>query len=97
MLAGPALAQLIHTLFRVYYLLLIVRCVMSWMRPPSYRSPWLPVWNFVYACTEPLLKPIRQGLSRMIPGSPLDFSPFVLIVLLSVVEGVIIKLLVTAI
>ena len=85
--------QLVHLVFWLYYLLLIVRSVMSWLRTPSYASPWLRLWNFVYSATEPLLRPIRRLLLRLSRGAPLDFSPLVLILLLSVVERVIIMLL----
>jgi YggT family protein len=90
-LRGPFGAiQFVHLVFWLYFLLVIVRCVFSWLRTPSYASPWLPLWNFVYASTEPLLSPIRRVLSRFMRGVPVDLSPFVLILLLSIVERIII-------
>jgi YggT family protein len=82
-----------RALFITYEVLVIVRVVLSYLRTPSYTSPWLRVWVFVYAVTEPLLSPIRRALARYTRGSPLDFSPLVLILLLSVAERLIIRLL----
>jgi len=86
--------HVVHLVFWLFYLVVLARCVLSWLRTPSYASPWLPLWRFVYACTEPLLGPIRRVLSRYVRGVSLDFSPFVLLLLLSVVEQAIIRLLV---
>jgi uncharacterized protein YggT (Ycf19 family) len=91
---GFGLAQIVHLVFWLYYLLVLARCVLSWLRTPSYASPWVPLWNFVYASTEPVLAPLRKALSRLIRGVPLDLSPFVLILLLSIAERIIIKLVV---
>jgi YggT family protein len=89
---GPLLLPIVHLVFWLFDLLVIVRCVLSWLRTPSYTSPWLPFWNFVYGVTEPVLAPIRKALSRYMRGTPIDFSPFVLILLLSIVEQIIIRL-----
>jgi len=90
------LAHIVRLVFWLYSLLVLVRCVLSFLRTPSYTSRWLPFWNFVYATTEPVLSPIRRALSRFTRGLPLDFSPLVLILLLSVVERVIIMLILRA-
>ena len=91
--ATPTLVLAARALFITYDILVIVRVVLSYLRTPSYTSPWLRVWVFVYAVTEPLLSPIRRALARYTRGSPLDFSPLVLILLLSVAERLIIRLL----
>ncbi len=91
--ATPAIVLLVRVLFSAYQVLVIVRVVLSYLRTPSYASPWLRVWVLVYGATEPLLSPIRRALARYTRGSPLDFSPLVLILLLIVAERLIIKLL----
>ena len=97
MLGGPiGLVQIVRLVFELYSLLVLVRCVLSFLRTPSYTSRWLTFWNFVYALTEPVLSPIRKALSRFTRGIPLDLSPLVLILLLSIVERVIITLIVRA-
>ena len=88
------LIRLVSLLFWLYNLLILVRCVMSWLRPPAYGSPWLSAWRFVFAATEPALAPIRRLLAPLMRGSPLDFSPIALFLLLSVLERVIIRVLI---
>jgi uncharacterized protein YggT (Ycf19 family) len=83
----------VQVLFGAYQILVIVRVVLSYLRTPSYTSPWLRVWVLVYGATEPLLAPIRRAMARYTRGSPLDFSPLVLILLLIVAERLIIRLL----
>ncbi|MGQ9732350.1 MAG: YggT family protein [Candidatus Zipacnadales bacterium] len=88
-----SVVQLIHLVFWLYYILVFLRCIFSWFRTPSYSSPWLPLWRLVYAATELLLYPIRRVLARYTSGMPIDFSPLVLVLLLSVVEQIIIRAL----
>jgi len=76
----------------VYQTILLVRCVLSFFPTPSYTSPWLHVWNFFYAVTEPVLKPIRNLLGRQM-GGRIDFSPLILMLLLSLAARLIMKLL----
>lgn len=91
--ASSTLVPVVRALFVAYEILVIVRVVLSYLRTPSYASPWLRAWVLVYAATEPLLAPIRRALARYTRGSPLDFSPLVLILLLSVAERLIIRIL----
>ena len=88
-----SLSMAIHSLFRLYYLVVLIRCVLSFLRTPSHRSPWLPFWSFIYAVTEPLLKPIRRALARYQAGARIDFSPLVLLLLLQLAEYTIIRAL----
>ena len=87
-----ALVSIVNLVFWVYGLVVLARVLLSWMRGPATGSPLLPLWNFIYAATEPLLIPIRKALSGLMKGTPLDFSPLVLILLLQVVRGFIIML-----
>ena len=93
-MAGPSdfLALGIHHLLFGYQVIILVRCVLSFFPSPSYTSRWVGVWNLVYAVTEPLLAPIRKVLSRY-SGGRIDFSPMVLILLLSLAGRLIIGLL----
>ena len=89
-----ALVTIIDLVFWLYGLVLLTRIVMSWIRTPASTSAWTPLWNFVYAATEPLLIPIRKVLSGLVKGTPLDFSPLVLLLLLQVVQRIIIMIVV---
>ncbi len=72
--------ELIAAVVRVYTIVVVVRVVFSWLPAPHRENEF---HRFVFAITEPVLRPVR----RMLPAAgPLDFSPFVVILLLSVVH-----------
>ncbi|MDI3540949.1 MAG: YggT family protein [Thermosediminibacterales bacterium] len=81
----------INLIFDVISLLILIRVILSWIRPyPSH-----PSIRFVYEVTEPILEPIRQILSRLIPSyrtSPIDFSPVIAIFLLRLIRNIIIDI-----
>lgn len=64
--------------------LIFVQCIISWI-PPLAQSH---VGRFITALTEPVLAPIRAGLSRIpaLQQVPIDFSPIAAWVLLWVVQ-----------
>ena len=94
MIGTLGVVEIVRTVFWAYKLMLLVRVLMSWFRTPSYTSRWLPVWNFFYAATEPLLAPMRRVLLRYTRGVPIDLPPLVLFLLLSVIETIIIRALI---
>lgn len=69
--------MLLRQLFDFYSLIVLVAVVLSWIRVP-YNNPLVQA---VRMLTEPLLDPIRRVLP---PVGGLDFSPFVLLILLQV-------------
>ncbi len=76
-----------------FYVILLARVVFSWI-PISARAPaLLGLRSFCYRVTDPLLQPIRRALAPYQRGSPVDFSPLILIVLLSIVERILLRLL----
>ena len=80
--------QLIQLVFTAFYVILLARVIFSWV-PISSRSPALvEVRSFCYRITDPLLQPIRRLLAPYQRNSPVDFSPLVLIVLLSIVKRI---------
>ena len=89
-------AQVLNIIFWFWYVALLARVVLSWLR----LSPWHPVNRrigpFVFAITEPLLRPIRRALAGVQGNSPLDFSPLIAYLLLNIVQTVIMRLLYAA-
>ncbi|HEY6736435.1 MAG TPA: YggT family protein [Candidatus Saccharimonadia bacterium] len=69
---------------RVFYVLLLLRVVMSWVASPTNR-----LYAWVVSATEPLLAPIRELLPR---NMGLDLSPLVAFILLQVIQLVIVSL-----
>jgi YggT family protein len=73
----------------VYFLLLFVYILMSWVQLPY--SIWLNrIQRFLYDVCEPYLRIFRRFLP---PFGPLDLSPMVAIIVLWVVSQVVINLL----
>jgi YggT family protein len=64
-------------LLQLYYVVLIVRIILSWV--PSLPEPVEPLARVVRALTDPLLIPLRRMIPpvRIGPGA-LDLSPLVL-------------------
>lgn len=84
------LANLINIVFVIMYWLIFIRVLISWIRP-KVRDPFVyKLIKLVYDLTEPVLEPIR----RLIPtGAGIDFSPFVALILLNIVKGILIDIL----
>ena len=73
-------ANFIFLLVTALWLLILLRVVLSWMSPTAGGG----FTAFVYQATEPILSPIRRLVP---PMGGLDWSPFVALVLLSIIES----------
>lgn len=80
---------LVRTAFEVLNWLIIIRVLLSWFR----HDPYHPVMRFIYEITEPVLAPFRRLLPAR-SGMPIDFSPFIAILVLQLVERLVLDLLV---
>ncbi len=81
------LYTLVRTIFRVYYLLLLARIILSWL--PIGRNI---ITGFIYDVTEPFLAFFR----RLIPiriGLPIDFSPIFAFIALEIIENILVRLI----
>ena len=82
--------QIISLLFTIFYIILLARVLLSWVRVSPYDPTWGPIIRFIHQITEPLLAPIR----RLLPATGgLDFSPIIAFFLISLLERLIISLL----
>ena len=64
-----AVAQILGIIFTIFYWLILIRALVSWVSP----DPYNPVVRFLYQTTEPVLVPIR----RFLPPAGVDFSPII--------------------
>lgn len=64
-----ALASLVDIALTVYYWIILVRALISWVNP----DPYNPIVQFLHRATEPVLDPIR----RLLPNLPIDLSPMI--------------------
>ena len=83
--------RLIDLIFTAFYIILLARVVFSWVPISSRSSALVELRSFCYRVTEPLLRPIRRLLAPYQRNSPVDFSPLILIVLLSIVQGALLR------
>jgi YggT family protein len=74
--------QIINFLLTLITLAIIVRALLSWFYPVG-RDPWS---RLLLDITEPLLAPVRNLMMRVLP-IPIDFSPIVVILLISLLQN----------
>lgn len=74
-----SIARLLEIVLEVYFWIIIVRALLSWVNPDRYN----PIVQFLYRVTEPVLRPIRRRLPMEMG---LDFSPLVVILAIKVLQ-----------
>jgi YggT family protein len=79
--------SVLKLLFSAYYLLLLARAFMPWIPHDRHN----PVLIYVYKSTDVMLKPIGQALPQSRFG--IDYSPFIAVILLWVLQKLIMLLL----
>jgi len=85
-LSSFQIVQLINIVFEVLTWLIIIRCVLSFVR----HDPYQPLIRFIYEVTEPIMGPFR----RLIPAtSGIDFSPIIAVFAVTMVQRLVIQLL----
>jgi YggT family protein len=80
-------------LLLVYTILIIFNVILSWVqqfRPLPYNLPLRAVTGFIEESTNPYLNVFRSFIPRI---GPLDISPIVAILVLSILGGVIVNLI----
>ncbi len=80
------LANLINLLFGLMNLAILIRVILSWVRP----DPFNPLVRFVYQITEPILLPFRRLIP---PTGGLDFSPLIAFFVLEFLRRFIMRML----
>ena len=65
---------------------IFVRVLSSWI---PMKLPW-GLGEFVFSVTEPILAPIRRALPFM---GGMDFSPFIALIAIQVIESILLRLL----
>jgi len=67
------IAQVLGQLLGLYFWIVIISAVMSWIEP----NPYNPIVRFVYSITEPVFEWVREHLPVIFGG--IDLSPIVVI------------------
>lgn len=77
------IASIVVMLLNVLIFAIVIRAILSWFM----RLGGDPITRLLLDITEPLLRPIRELMSRIIPGMMIDLSPLVAILLLQFLAG----------
>jgi YggT family protein len=72
-------------LIRLYELILLVRVVLSWVRPREDNN----YVRWIYLITEPVLAPVRRILPFTQTG--FDFSPIIVFILIDIIKQAIFR------
>jgi len=68
-----AAAEIVNALLNVYYWVVIIAALISWVNP----DPYNPVVRFLRTVTEPVLRPIRRIIGHRL--GPIDISPIIVL------------------
>ncbi len=83
-----AIVEIINMAFTILVWIIIGRCILSFIR----HDPYQPIIKFIYDVSEPIMAPFR----KLIPASGgIDFSPFIAVLALTLLQRLIITLLYT--
>jgi YggT family protein len=83
-----ALYEVVNLVFQIYIFIVIARALVSWVNP----DPYNPIVRFLHNATDPVLERMKRVLPLQFSG--IDLSPIALLLLLSVVEQVLLKIIV---
>ena len=83
--------RILFSCFGVFELLIVARAVMSFIALAVSNSTFHRIYDIIQSLTEPILMPIRKLLSKVpfLEALPIDFSPLVVLMILSFLGKVI--------
>jgi YggT family protein len=87
-------ADYVRALFLVYFILIFIRILLSWIpRMPYY--PWLrAIVDFVHQVVDPYLNIFRRFIPPLGGGGlAIDISPILAIIVLLIVQGIVVALI----
>ena len=82
------ISALVALVFQVFYLVMLARVVLSWVRLPPRSVLARHVAPWIYRVTEPVLRPVRRALRPYQGTIPVDVSPMIAIFALAVLERI---------
>ncbi len=81
-----AIARIVDTLLSLYFWIIIIAALLSWVRPDPYNA----VVRTINALTEPVLYRIRKYLPFTYVNG-LDFSPIVVLIVIQLVQSIVVR------
>jgi len=83
-----AVIRILDLAFNIYIFIVVARALISWVNP----DPYNPIVRFLHSATDPVLYRLRRLLPFLQAGA-FDFSPIVLLILLSVIQQMLVSFL----
>ena len=82
-----AVAYVLKIALDIYFWVILIRVILSWVRP----DPYNPIVRAIYS----LVDPITYRISRIIPtrAGQIDFSPFILMLIIVFLQRFLIETL----
>ncbi len=74
---------IVDRILMLYEIVIIVRALVSWFSP----HPSNPLYRFLVNITDPIMRPVRETLFRIMPNMGIDFSPLVIILVIQFLRG----------
>lgn len=84
---GFSVKNIIVELIGLFELMIVLRAFFSW-----FASPYSSVMRFLTRATEPVIRPVRNVVNRVIGTGMFDFSPVLAVMLLELLKRIILWL-----
>jgi YggT family protein len=81
-----AIARILDTLLTLYFWVIIISAVLSWVRP----DPYNPIVRTLHALTEPVLYRVRSWLPFVTIGG-IDLSPIVVLLAIQFIQAFLVR------
>lgn len=78
------LASFVNLLFWALRLAILMRVLLSWIRP----NPYNPLVQAIYQITEPIMGPLRRIIP---PLGMMDITPMVALIILQIVQEIVLS------
>lgn len=75
-----AVATILNYGLEIYQWIVIIAAIISWVNP----DPYNPIVRFLYAVTNPVLRPIRRLIGTRL--GPIDISPIIVILAIILIQ-----------
>jgi len=75
-----AVAEVVDIILSLYKWIIIIAALISWVSP----DPYNPIVRFLYAVTEPALRPIRRIIGHRL--GPVDIAPIIVILIIIFIQ-----------
>ena len=82
--------RFLDMLFNILEFAILAECILSWVAPYSQNT----FVDIIRSFTRPVLEPCRRLQYRLVPNSPLDFSPIIALFAMDIVKRLVIGILI---